>query len=106
MDKTAQERYEEIKREIIQISESYTLVRQNSKNEELTKYEQRHITLLHIRMVELFKELNKMSTSFKIEIPLIYKATVNNLKRVLYDNAEQKYKRDIAFTKEMNDFLV
>ena len=106
MDKTPEERYEEIKREIIQISESYTRVRQNSKNEELTKYEQRHITLLHIRMVELVKELNKMSASFKIEIPLIYKTIVNNLKRILYDNSEQKYKRDIAFTKEMNDFLV
>ena len=106
MEKTPQERFDEIKEEIIQISESYTLVRQNSKNEELAKYEQRHITLLHIRMVELVKELNKMSASFEIEIPLIYKTIVNNLKRVLYDNAEQKYKRDIAFTKEMNDFLV
>lgn len=47
MSKIAQERFDEIKREIIQISESYTLIKQNMNKEYPTKYEERHFVLLH-----------------------------------------------------------
>ena len=39
MSKTAKERYDEIKREIIKISERYVLIRQNMEKDHSTKYE-------------------------------------------------------------------
>lgn len=105
MNKTAQERYDEIKMEIIKISESYIHIAQNVKDEPKT-YETRYFALLHMRLVELIKELNKMSASFQIEIPLMYKTFVNKLRRVLFDYSDQKYKGDITFSKEGNDYLI
>ena len=105
MNETAQERFDEIKREIIKISESYTIVMQNAKDG-FARYETRYFTLLHMRLVELVVELNKMSASFQIQIPLIYKTMVNELRRSLFDVSDQKYKSNIAFSKEGNDYLI
>ena len=114
MSKTPQERYDEIKKEIIKISESYTLVKQGMKNKEHTNYEKRHFTLLHIRLIELIKELNSMTAKQEIELPMIYKTMVNRLRRNLYENADCEYKKEALIYKgsynilndEVTDYLV
>ncbi len=106
MSKTPQERYDEIKNDIIKISESYTLIRQNMKKDQPTGLEQRHIAFLHMRLVDLVQELNSMTVKLEIEIPLIYKTLVNNLRRSMFDNSDRNYKRDIAITKSSNDCLI
>lgn len=114
MSKTPEERYEEIKKEIIQISESYTLVKQGMRNKEHANYEKRHFTLLHIRLIELIKELNTMTAKQEINMPMIYKTLVNALKRSLFENADNEYKNESLIYKgsynilndEITDYLV
>ena len=105
MEKTPQERYNEIKKEIIQISESYTLVKQGMKNKEHTNYEKRHFTLLHIRLIELIKELNSMTAKQEINIPMFYKTFVNALKRSIFENADSEYKKESLINKGSYNIL-
>ena len=91
MSKTPQERFEEIKKEIIQISESYTLIRQNMNKEQPAGYEQRHIQFLQMRLNDLVKELNEMNSKQEIVIPLLYKDAVNKLRRALLDNCPKEF---------------
>ena len=114
MNKTPEERFEEIKKEIVQISESYTLVKQGMKNKEHTNYEKRHFTLLHIRLIELIKELNSMTAKQEINMPMFYKTLVNSLKRSLFENADNEYKKEGLIYKgsyniinhEITDYLI
>ncbi len=105
MIKAPQERFEEIKKEIIQISESYTLIKQGMKNKEHTNYEKRHFTLLHIRLIELIKELNSMMAKQEIDIPMIYKTFVNSLKRSLYENVDNEYKKEVIIHKSSYNII-
>ena len=114
MIKTPEERFDEIKKEIIQISESYTLVKQGMKNKEHVNYEKRHFTLLHIRLIELIKELNSMTAKQEINMPIIYKTLVNALKRSLFENADNEYKKESVvhlgsynvINKDITDYLI
>ena len=114
MSKTPEERFEEIKKEIVQLSESYTLVKQGMKNKEHTTYEKRHFTLLHIRLIELIKELNSMTAKQEINMPMFYKKMVNCLKRNLYENADNEYKKEALICKgsyniineDITDYLI
>jgi len=105
MSKTPQERYEEIKKEIIQISESYTIVKHGMKNKEHANYEKRHFTLLHIRLIELIKELNSMTAKQEINMSMIYKTMVNGLRRNLFENADKEYKKEALANKGSYDLL-
>ena len=123
MSKTPEERFAEIKREIIEISESYTLIRQNrntayflekivenqtgekSSRTESPKYEQRHMQLLQNRLNELVKELNGMSAKGEIQIPLLYKDAVNKLRRALLDNCPKEYVQVANDVEDLNEYL-
>ena len=123
MSKTAQERFDEIQKEIIQISESYTLIRQNrntalflekmlenqtdekSSRTESPKYEQRHMQLLQNRLNELVKELNGMNAKGEIQIPLLYKDAVNKLRRALLDNCPKEYIQVAKDVEDLNEYL-
>lgn len=103
--KTAEERYDEIKREIIQISESYTLIMQNMNKEQPTKYEQRHILLLQMKLNDLIEELNSMKAAQEITISLLYKNIVNSLKRSLVGNCAGEYQEEIYRDIKLNQYL-
>ena len=105
MSKIPRERYDEIKREIIQISESYTLIKQNMNKEQPTKYEQRHILLLQMRLNDLIKELNSMKAALEITISLQYKNIVNSLKRSLVENCGGEYQEEIYKDIKLNQYL-
>lgn len=105
MNKTPEERYNEIKKEIIQISESYTLVRQNMNKEQTTAFEQRHMQFLQIRLNELVKELNVMNAKGEIQIPLLYKDAVNKLRRALLDNCPKEYVQVANDVEYLNEYL-
>ena len=124
MNKTAQERYDEIKREIIQISESYTLVRQNRQNNfflekilenqtrekssrtEEPRYEQRHMQFLHNRLNDLIHELNDMTKNGEIQIPLLWKDAVNQLRRSLLDNCPKNFFKLANDIESLNEYLM
>ena len=123
MEKAPEERFAEIKREIIEISESYTLIRQNrntafflekivenqtgekSSRTESPKYEQRHMQLLQNRLNELVKELNRMSARGEIQIPILYKDAVNKLRRALLDNCPKEYIQVANDVEDLNEYL-
>ena len=105
MSKTVQERYDEIKREIIQISESYTLIKQNMNKEYSTKYEERHFVLLHLELIDLIKELNSLNATGEVPIKLLYKEIVNSLKRNLEDNCSASYKEQLDRDIKLNPYL-
>ena len=123
MDKTPEERFIEIKREIIEISESYTLIRQNrnsafflekllknqtgekSSRTESPKYEQRHMQLLQNRLNELVKELNRVSAKGEIQIPLLYKDVVNKLRRSLLENCPKEFIKVANDVEDLNEYL-
>lgn len=105
MSKTAQERYDEIKREIIQISESYTLIKQNMNKEHPTKYEERHFVLLHLELIDLIKELNSLNATGEVPIRLLYKEVVNSLKRNLEENCGASYKEQLDRNIKLNPYL-
>ena len=105
MNKTPEERYDEIKKEIIQISESYTMIKQNMNKEQPTTYEQRHMQFLQIRLNELVKELNIMNAKEEIQIPLLYKDAVNKLRRALLDNCPKEFVQVANDVKYLNEYL-
>lgn len=112
MSKIPQERYDEIKREIIQISESYTLIKQNRTNikdgiklNSLVGHEQRHMVLLFMRLNDLIKELNSMDAAQEITIPLLYKRVVNGLKNNLIANCGAEYELEISTDIKLNPYL-
>lgn len=105
MSKTAQERYDEIKREIIKISESYVLIRQNMEKDHSTKYEQRHFLLLQMELSSLIQELNILNVKGEIHISLLYKDVVNNLKRVLEDNCSAEHREKIRKDVDLIQYL-
>ena len=124
MNKTAQERYDEIRREIIQISESYTLVRQNRQNNfflekilenqtrekssrtEEPRYEQRHMQFLHNRLNDLIHELNDMTKNGEIQIPLLWKDAVNQLRRSILNNCPKNFFKVANDVEELNVYLI
>ena len=106
MDKTPQERFVEIKKEIIDISESYTIVRQNMNKEAPVGYEQRHILFLQMRLNELVAELNRMTAKQEIEIPLLYKDTVNKLRRAILDNCPKEFVQVANDVEHLNEYLI
>ena len=105
MSKIPQERYDEIKREIIQISESYTLIKQNMNKEHPTKYEERHFVLLHLELIDLIKELNSLNATGEVPIQLLYKDVVNSLKRNLEENCGASYKEQLDRNIKLNPYL-
>ena len=105
MSKTAQERYNELKKEIIKISESYVLIRQNMEKDHSTKYEQRHFLLLQMELSALIEELNLLNVSGEIHISLLYKEVVNNLKRVLEDNCSAEHREKIRRDAKLIQYL-
>jgi len=76
--KTAQERYDEIRREILQISESYVLITRDKLIADLSAYETEHMGMLYYELRELVKELKTLFLH-GVEIPMIYRKMVNNL---------------------------
>jgi len=122
--KTAEERFVVIKQEIIQISESYTLIMQNRNNgfflekilenqtgEESSRtdnprYEQRHMQLLQTRLNDLVKELNVMAAKGEIKIPLLYKDAVNQLRRSLLDNCSKEYRKVANDVEYLNEYSI
>ena len=118
------ERYNEIRKEILQISESYTLVRQNRQNNfflekilenqtgekssrtEEPRYEQRHMQLLHNRLNDLIKELNVMSAKGEIQIPILWKDAVNQLRRSLLDNCPKEFVKVANDIEHLNEYLI
>ena len=105
MIKTPQERYDEIKREIIEISESYVLIKQNMEKDHPTKYEQRHFLLLQMELSGLIEELNLLNVSGEINISLLYKDVVNNLKRVLEDSCSAEHREKIIRDVKLIQYL-
>lgn len=121
MDTQAQERFAEIKREIIKISESYTIIRQNRQTNRTLEqiqdedfdndkgsplYEQRHIQLLQMRLNDLVIELNSMTTTGEIQIPLLYKDVVNKLRRSLLDNCPKEFVKVANDVEHLNVYLL
>ena len=124
MNKTARERFTEIKKEILEISESYTLVRQNRQNNfflekiienqtgekssrtEEPRYEQRHMQLLHARLNDLIKELNVISAKGEIQIPLLWKDAVNQLRRSILDNCPKNFFKVANDIESLNEYLM
>ena len=105
MNITPEERFAEIKKEIIKISESFVLVKQNMNDEKPTLYEQRHIQLLQSRLNDLVTELNDMSAKLQIVIPLLYKDTVNKLRRSLLDNCSKEFVKLVNEVEDLNVYL-
>ena len=106
MDKAPEERFDQIKREIIQISESYVLVRQNMDKEDPTAYEKRHFQFLQMRLNDLTKELNQMSAKGEISIPLLYKDAVNKLRRSLLESCPKEFKQVAKDIDYLNVYLM
>ncbi len=80
MSKTPQERYDEIQKEIWQISESFMIATKNKLISDLTGFDMRHLEFLHYRLGSLIVEMKTLS--HEVKIPLIYKKLVNKL---MYD---------------------
>ena len=72
------ERYNEIRREILQISESYVLITGDKLIADLNAYETEHMGMLYYELRELVKELKTLFLH-GVEIPMIYRKMVNNL---------------------------
>jgi len=72
------DRYDEIRKEILQISESYVLITRDKLIADLSAYETEHMGMLYYELRELVKELKTMFLH-DIEIPMIYRKMVNNL---------------------------
>ena len=94
MSKTPQERYDEIRKEIIQISESYVLITRNKLTSDLNTDEIRHMGMLYFELRKLVKELKTMFLH-DIEISLIYRQMVNELMYHI------KIRTDAEFMKEI-----
>ena len=103
MEKTPTEIYNEIKREIIQISESYAKVKNIKAFNELPL--ERHCALLHERLKELITELKYLEDAGEIKISLVYKKMINKLVEDVYRSSNEGYKENVSmdiyfFTKE------
>ena len=72
------ERYNEIRREILQISESYVLITGDKLIADLNAYETEHMEILYFELRDLIRELKTMFLH-DIEIPMIYRKIVNEL---------------------------
>lgn len=95
MEKTPQERYEEIKKEIWQISESYTNITNGKFYFELKSAEKEHCAFLHFRLNELIKELNELIGG-GIKINLVYRKIVNDLNSKLKMCSNKEYVNDFS----------
>ena len=100
--KTSQERYDEIQKEIWQISDSYTNIIKDKKCLDLNDKEKRHIEFLHFRVNGLIKELNTMNLE-DIKIPLVYRSMVNKLRRDMFCLLGSDYKKE---NEENQNYLV
>ena len=92
--KTQQERFDEIKKEIWQISESYIVITKNKFISDLTSYEMRHFEFLHYRLRELVSEMKTFSKE-EVEISLIYKKLVNKLMNDISYCVSQEYANEL-----------
>ena len=104
MSKTQQERYDEIQKEIWQISESYTIATRNKFISELTSYEMRHFEFLHYRLRELVSEMKTFSNE-EVEISLIYKKLVNKLMNDISYCVSQEYANELRDISKKQDGL-
>lgn len=104
MSKTAQQRYDEIQKEIWQISESYTLTRRNKLLSDLNIYEMRHLEFLHYRLRELVSEMKTFSCE-EVEISLIYKKLVNKLMNDISYCVSQEYANELRDISKKQDGL-
>ena len=104
MSKTQQERYDEIKKEIWQISESYTIITKNKLTSELNSCEMRHLEFLHYRLRELVGEMKTFSHE-EVEIPLIYKKLLNKLINDISYRVSQEYANELRETTRTKDFV-
>ena len=105
MNKSPIDRYNEIKKEIWQISESYSLLLRDKLISELNDREMTHAGFLHFRMRELVTELKQLSDA-GVGIPLIYKKLVNKLIRDLSYCVSQDYGNELRGSGEMVNFLL
>ena len=101
MSKTPQERYDEIKREIIQISESYTRI----NNMDISIGKMKHINFLHYRLRELIQELKTMKSS-DVEISLVYKKMVNQLMLDLGNCKSADYRNNLKKAEQAKGEIV
>lgn len=95
------ERLREIKREIWQISESYTKLANGEMVFELTSRERKHCAFLHHRLGELANELSGLQYLGKIEISLVYKKMCNELLKNLFCSADKEYQEDVKKNNEL-----
>ena len=76
--KKLKKRYNEIQKEILEISEYFMMLKKQGLSAFSNGSESNHLKLLFCRLSNLMKELNDIS-SHGIEIPLVYKKIVNDL---------------------------
>lgn len=100
MSKSPEERLNEIKREIWQISESYTNITNGKFYFELKSAQKEHCAFLHFRLNELIKELNEL-ISGGIKINLVYRKIVNNLNSTLKTCLNKEYVNDFSNDKNL-----
>lgn len=100
------QRLDEIKREIIKISESFLITKQNKRdNGAMTPYEVQHIQFLHFRLKELEKALEEMSIH-DIHVPMIYKNMVNTLKSSMYVYLSRDYLTELKEYEKTNNVII
>ena len=104
MSKTPEERFDEIQKEIIEISESYTLTTRNKLISDLNSYEMRHLEFLHYRLRELVSEMKTFSCE-EVEISLIYKKLVNKLMNDISYCVSQEYANELRAETKAKDGL-
>ena len=94
-------RVEEIKKEIWQISESYTNLSSGKMYYNLTERERKHCAFLYARLTELIMQLNNVNKSFEIKTNLVYKKMVNNLRDSLWTSTSQEYKDEVLNSEDI-----
>ena len=106
MSKTPEEIYNEIKKEIWQINESYTRITDNRHSYELNPTEKSHCAFLHDRLKELVERLNENKPySDKPGPSLVYKKMVNLLLHRLYYSATEEYRKTVKNDVQLESLL-
>ena len=60
---------------------------------------------LHNRLNDLIHELNDMTTKGEIQIPILWKGVVNQLRRSLLDNCPKEYDEVVNHIESLNEYL-
>ena len=98
--KKLRKRYEEIQKEILEISECFIAIKKQGLSPFANGSESTHLKLLFCRLSNLIKELNNIS-AHGIEVPLVYKKMVNDLfkdmkKCIPYESREELKEENIS----------